>query len=61
MTAEREEFILVLRPEPAHDGEPPADVRLRAALKVLLRAFKLRCVECRSVGIDQNAATETEF
>jgi hypothetical protein len=37
----RDEFILHLRPE--GDG-PPAIVRLRAALKALLRTYRLRCV-----------------
>jgi hypothetical protein len=43
-----EQFILTLRPEP-HDV--PVDVRLRNALKELLRRHRLRCVEARSVPL----------
>jgi hypothetical protein len=36
-------YILVLRPLASH---LPADMRLRAALKRLLRDYKLRCESC---------------
>jgi hypothetical protein len=45
-------FILTLRPEPAGTdryGREPT-VRLRGALKVLLRAFGLRCIDVREGG-----------
>jgi len=34
---------------PEGDG-PPADVRLRRALKTLLRTHRLRCIEVRAVA-----------
>lgn len=37
----REQFILTLEPTPQG---PPAEIRLRRALKTLLRSFGLRCV-----------------
>jgi hypothetical protein len=43
----RSRYRLELEAKPAG---VPADVRLRRALKVLLRAFGLRCVWVREVG-----------
>jgi hypothetical protein len=41
---------LHLRPLPARPGEPPADQRLRALLKVALRRYRLRCEELRDAA-----------
>jgi hypothetical protein len=41
-----ERFVLVLRPEPGNWAAPPFQ-RLRLALKCLLRAYGLRCTDCR--------------
>lgn len=48
MTARRR-FRLTLEALPDLEGKPPAEVRLRSALKALLRAFRLRCVEAVEV------------
>ena len=37
------EFKLTIRPLPTRPGEPDPLYRLRGALKVLLRRFRLRC------------------
>jgi hypothetical protein len=50
------DFIVTLRPEPS---EVPADVRLRRALKVLLRSYNLRAVDVRT-GTAQSAARSVE-
>jgi hypothetical protein len=42
------DFVVRLRPLPGNWRTEPAQ-RLRIALKVLLRAFGLRAVECRPV------------
>jgi hypothetical protein len=49
---DRERFALVLQAEP---WTTPAVSRLRRALKLLLRSFGLRCVECREVKPDRKA------
>ena len=36
------------------DDVQPVVIRLRQALKLLGRAFKLRCIGCREVEISQN-------
>jgi hypothetical protein len=46
-------WTLQLRPEPGHAAPP--DVRLRRALKVLLRGFGLRVVEIREVEAGDEA------
>ncbi|MGD0540529.1 MAG: hypothetical protein ABSB33_03320 [Tepidisphaeraceae bacterium] len=43
------EFRLTLRALPVAPGGPPAIIRLRGALKVLLRRFSLRCVDVREL------------
>ena len=53
----RPKFQLVLEalPPPAVEGmpePPPAELRLRRALKCLLRSFGLRCVSAERVGDD---------
>ena len=40
----RERFVVTLEAAPARYREAPAGVRLRKALKILLRAFGLKCV-----------------
>lgn len=42
-----EEFHLVLRPVPDPVLKRTPTMRLRAALKTLLRGYSLRCVSCR--------------
>lgn len=41
------DVLLVLRP--LGDSDVPADLRLRQALKCLLRRFRLRCMKCVDV------------
>lgn len=42
-----EAYVITLRAEGTDD--PPPAIRLRQALKLLLRTFRLRCVEAREV------------
>lgn len=51
------EFLLRVR---VRDGDPPAIIRLRSALKCLLRAFQVRCVEVREAdgGEDRGDADD---
>jgi hypothetical protein len=49
-TSPRTRYRLELEAKPA--GVPP-DVRLRRALKVLLRAFGLKCLSAREVKPDE--------
>jgi hypothetical protein len=48
-------YTLTLRAEPGHWQAPP-EQRLRLALKSLLRAYGLRCTDCRPAGT-QNPPT----
>lgn len=45
----RPRFLLTLEALPPLADEPPAELRLRAALKVLLRRFHLRCLRAEEV------------
>jgi hypothetical protein len=47
MKPERPRFVLTLEPLPGDD--PPVFIRLRAALKTLLRAFRFRCVQIQEI------------
>ena len=47
-------FLIQLEPVPDASA-PPAEIRLRQALKTLLRTHKLRCVEVREIR-DQRPA-----
>lgn len=42
-------YILVLRPLPSDALHRTPEMRLRAALKALLRGYGLRCIEVRPV------------
>lgn len=52
-------YRLTLKPLP-RPGGPPADVRLRGALKVLLRRFGLRCVHLEWPSDERGDEAESE-
>lgn len=55
--ADRHDLVqLVIRPEPGPDWTVPPDVRLRRALKALLRSFGWRCVSIGPAQATSGAA-----
>jgi hypothetical protein len=46
-------FTITLEALPA---ATPAEIRMRQALKLLLRAFRFRCVERREIKINQDGS-----
>ncbi len=54
---EEKEFILRLKSGPQRTGDDPY-IRLRKALKALVRAYGFRCVDCNEVNQATTATTE---
>jgi hypothetical protein len=59
----RARFSLVIEDaaSPADEDTPPAIIRLRKVLKVLLRSLGFRCVEAREVRDDRQAGQAAQI
>jgi hypothetical protein len=53
-------WVLTVRPLPTRYGDAPPEVRLRRALKCLLRTFGLRCVRVEDVSADPEAEPSSD-
>lgn len=47
-------YIITIEAMPVRPGMAPAEIRLRQALKLLLRAFRLKCVDVREENQHQH-------